>query len=163
MGVGRPACDSHLRPGRAETDQLVGERRPALTRTEMTLSSPRSRGSDWPRELGPGKPSGRDRPAALGAVLPPEAQGGGPGRGWAGSRLNLGRRRASRDVSWQPLSSPCICGLRLPAAFDGPHPPPHLTCSCFGQTRPHRQHACLWPGHPYRAGLPCSDVALRLL
>lgn len=57
----------------------------------MTLGSPCSRGSDWPGALGEGEAECKRQAGCFGVLLPLEAQGGGPGPGWAGRRLNLGR------------------------------------------------------------------------
>lgn len=96
----------------------------------MTLGSLRSRGAIG-LGAGRGETEGKRQAAALGVLLPLEAQGGGPGPGWAGRSLTLGRLCTSGDVRWHPRPPPPVAS---PASC---LPSTRLTCSRFGQTRPH--------------------------
>lgn len=122
----------------------LGGRRPALNRTEMTLGSPWSRGSDWPGALGEGEAECKRQAGCFGVLLPLEAQGGG-----VQSRAGLGA-----DSTWQALSQQrrALASSVLPAL---PWPPPASPPSRFpSPTPPHL--LLLWPDRTPQAAHPPS-------
>lgn len=72
---------------------------------------------------GGGEAEWKRRAGCFGVLLPLEAQAGGPGPDWAGSRLNLDGLGASGDVRWQLCPScPPVAAAHPPAGTAPSHP-----------------------------------------
>lgn len=144
-GGGWPACGSRPRPGRLETAQLAVGRRPARSRTEMTLGSLRSRGA-----IGLGAGRGGDRGEETGGRFGGVTASGDTG--W-GARTRLGGEPTHPGQALhqrgRALASPAspLLWPRPPAACHPPHPTPTSPAPLWPNQTP-QPHPLLRPGPP---------------